>query len=282
MRNLNFTGQRAPSLKVAVTLLSLFAINNSAVAAQAEAQGTIWGNYNSGPNVVFANDYDAAFPPDSLASVSNSYSANGFTFEYSASAGISSGALKVYARASSDGGASGTYDSVSGSGIPSTFARVLETLTFTPSDSDPYTVSFTLAVDGSYVLAPSSSGFSFANLSISQQGGGNSDFDEVQFLPSVNPIFELLTAELTLQGSQMVDLSATLSAQILDISGSNQFSEFDFANTAQLGINVPASVAVTSTSGFFLATAVPLPASVWLMTGALFGLFRLGKTRSAA
>jgi len=62
---------------------------------------------------------------------------------------------------------------VSGSGLPSTFARFEEVLTFTPAGPDPCTVAASMPVIGEYVRDPSSAVWANAQLSMSVSGGPN-------------------------------------------------------------------------------------------------------------
>lgn len=248
---------------------------HSTQAAQAVAQGTVYGSYNGGNHAIYSNDLDVAVAPDPMAAISNTYiDGGGYTFQYSASAAVDTGQLKVRNLAMSDASAGGSYVAAPGSGVPATYARIEEGITFTPSDSNPYTVSFSMQLDGGYELAPSSTGYALAYLSVAQSTGGGG-YDEVEFTPYPStPLLEFLHVDLTLQGQQTVYLTATLSSQILSISGSNQYSEFAFDNTAQLGLSAPASVLVESDSMLFLTNVpqVPVPAAAWLFGSALIGL----------
>lgn len=250
-------------------------------AAMADAQGTVYGSYNGDDYTVYANDVDIAVAPDPQAAISNTYTNNGYTFQYSASAAVNTGQLKVKNLAMSDSTAGGSYTAASGSGVPSAFARIEETLTFTPSGTNPYDVSFSMLLDGLYELAPSSTGYALAYLSV-DAGGGNFGYQEVEFSPGNFTIIEFLNFNMTLQGQTSVYLTAVLSSQILSIGGSNQYSAFSFDNTAQLVVSAPASVIMESESGLFLTQApVPVPAAAWLFASALLSLAGARRSRLA-
>lgn len=251
-------------LRAALLSLSLALTPTSALAATSQATtiGAIWGDING--NLVLVTDTDIAVAPDTSATIANSLSQDGFSFHYAASANIASGQLKLLTRASTDSTANGIADAISGSGMPSAFSRIEEDLMLQPSNNDPYTVTISMAVDGNYTQDPTSRVFSHAQLSLFANNGP-SDVNYVELMPSANPIFDILTAELTLSGAQSVNVFAQIASDILDISGPDALTEFDFANTAQLSLNVSPGVQITSASGVFLASAVPLPPALPLL-----------------
>lgn len=253
-------------------ILTALLLSRTGWAAMADAQGTVYGSYNGDNHTVYSNDVDIAVAPVPSASISNTFIDNGFTFQYSASAAVDTGQLKVKNLAMSDATASGGYSAASGSGVPSVFARIEETLTFTPSGTNPYDVSFSMLLDGLYQLAPSSTGYALAYLSV-DAGGGNFGYQEVEFSPGNFTIIEFLNFDLTLQGQTSVYLTAVLSSQMLSIAGPDQYSAFSFDNTAQLAVSAPGSVTMESESGLFLTQApVPVPAAAWLFASALLAL----------
>ncbi len=247
---------------------ALLAAGGAAAAVQATAQGTVWGTVNGTP--VLLDVLDIAVLPDTHASVDDTLVQDGFTFDFEASADFATGLLKVRTVASTSASASGSADATSGSGLPTAFARLVEQLTFTPSNADPYTVTVTMTSDGTYTLDPTTAfGWGNAQLSLTVDGSTQNDFDQVDILPATGLIVETLTTELQLQGTRTVNLFAQLAGQFDSIAGPNAFSAFEFGNSAQLALNVPASVNVTSGSGVFLTAVVPLPPALPLLAVAL-------------
>ena len=232
---------RWPDALVSTAVLGviLFAVPSVEATVQATAQGVIWSNDLNGGSVA-VNDLQNAFPPvDEVASVNGSYLEDGFTFDYLASASFPLGQLKVRSTASSDETASGSINAQTG--VPASLARLQDELAFTPADNNPYDVTVTLSVNGSF----SYTGDVFdqlvlSNLSIGT-GGGPSDQDTHVFSLSASPESVLLTTTVTLTGPQTVFVLAELGADIYFLSGPEQLIDLNFGSTAQLAVESDAS-----------------------------------------
>lgn len=254
----------------ALCALTLAALPGAAAAAsQLTTQGTIWGNVNGDP--IFVSEIDTPTDPLAAASVAETLITSGYAFEYFARSAFDTGVLELKTRATSDPGSAGSAAAVTGSGIPSAFARIEEELSFTPADDSPYTVTMSMLVTGGYVKDPSSDAFAKAELSLFPDAAAAS-VNEALLLPSANPVFETVQASVTLQGASTVLVYAQLASDIYSIGGGGAETLFAFDNSAYLSLSVSSpSVTVQSGSGRFLADAavVPLPASLPLLAAGL-------------
>ncbi len=262
----------APLARAACGLAALLLSNLAGAASQATAQGVIWGS--TGSQSVFVNELDTGNP---AASVSHFLVQDGVTFDFYASASLATGALKVR-NVVYTGPGGGSATAQSGSAVPTTYARLQEELTFTPADNDPYTVTLSMQVGGLYELDPSSTGWANAQLNLGVSGGAN-DFDQVDILPGNFVISEFLSVSLTLQGVVTASLFAQLGSDIYAISGPDAYSGFLFGNSAYLALALPDSVSVSSGSGVFLSTPVPLPPGLPLLAVGLAGLALVARGR---
>jgi len=248
-----------------VGLCSLVAASPADAAIQATTIGTIWSNDLNGGDFITDSDFaNATGPGDYKASVTNSYSEDGFTFSYDAAASFETGLIQLDVGASSTSGASGTIERKIGSGIPQTLSRIQEEISFTPPNSNPYTVTATMFVTGSFsTTADPGDVFAVANLFLSGRNLFESDPFTIDLTSS--PTSKLLAVQATLRGPQTVTIQGELGANILEITGPDQLIDFNFGNSAQLGLSVTDDVPFTSGSGVFLSI-IPEPGSF-----ALFG-----------
>jgi len=261
-----------------VGLCSLVVASPAHAVVQATTIGTFWSNDLNGGEFITKQDFaNATGPGDFKASVSDSYTEGGFTFTYDAAASFETGLIQLDAGASSTSGAIGTIERKIGSGIPQTLSRIQEEIIFTPPNSNPYTVSATMFVSGSFsTTADPEDLFAVANLFLS--GRNLFESDSFRIDQSSSPTSQLLTVEATLRGPQTVTLQGELGANILEITGPDQLIDFSFGNSAQLGISVTNDVPFTSGSGVFLSV-IPEPGSVALFGAGLLAIGSRGRAQ---
>lgn len=211
-------------------------------------------------------------------SISDTVSANDYTFEYFASSNIQAGTLKVMTSAVSNPGSLGTASSES-KGMPQALAHIEEDLTFTPTDSNPYQVTLSMFIEGSISMDASTVYDNLLGLIMSESGGPGYQDSYISLIPS-NSISQLFSVSLTLQGVSSVYIKAGMESYIYGIDGGGNQSIFALNNTAQLALSMPSGVSMTSSSGMFLSTVpVPEPATILLLSISLVGLVSVGAVR---